>query len=87
MDIFSTETASLNLLFMTTEERTANDASRMQKKLINHILDHLDDEQAPPSIQDLGNDAFAHGFQAGYRKPYQQWGEEVEGRMRHTMEE
>jgi hypothetical protein len=81
MDIINTGTASLDLLFMTTEERAASDASRILKKLINYILDHLDDKQAPPSIQDLRNDAFARGFQAGYRKAYQQWGEEVEERI------
>jgi hypothetical protein len=81
MDIINTGTASLDLLFMTTEERTANDASRVLKKLINYILEHLDDEQAPPSIQNLCNNAFAHGFHAGYREAYKQWGEEVEERL------
>jgi hypothetical protein len=81
MDIINTGTASLDLLFMTTEERIASDTSRILKKLINYILDHLDDKQAPPSIQELWNDTFARGFQAGYRKAYQQWGEEVEERM------
>jgi hypothetical protein len=81
MDIISTGMASLNLLFMTTEERIASDASHILKKLINYILDHQDNKQAPPSIQDLQNNAFACGFQAGHRKVYQQWGVEVEERM------
>jgi hypothetical protein len=51
------------------------------KKLINYILDHLDDEQAPPSIQNLQNNTFTCGFQAGYREAYKQWGEAVEERL------
>jgi hypothetical protein len=53
MDILGMGTASLDLLFMTPEERTAHDVNRMLKKLINYILDHLDDKQSPPSMQDL----------------------------------
>ena len=81
MDILSSGTAALDLLFMTSEECTANDACCVLKKLINYILDHLDDKQAPPSIQDLQNHTFARGFQAGYREAYKRWGEEVEERL------
>ena len=81
MDVIGTGTASLDLLFMTPEERAAHDASRVLKKLINYILDHLDDKQLLPSIQDLRNEPFARGFQAGYREAYKQWGEEVEERL------
>jgi hypothetical protein len=41
-------------------------AQRMLKQLINDICDHLDDEQAPPSAQDLCNNKFFHRFRAGY---------------------
>ena len=71
MDIISTGTASLDLLFMTTEEHAAHEASRLLKKLINYILDHLDDKGLPPSLQDLQNERFARGFQAGYVKAYE----------------
>jgi hypothetical protein len=81
MDILSTGTASLDLLFMTPEERTAHDVNCMLKKLINYILDHLDDKQSPPSMQDLRNEPFACGFQAGYREAYRQWSEEGEERL------
>jgi hypothetical protein len=81
MDILSMGTASLDLLFMTPEECTAHDVNRMLKKLINYILDHLDDKQSPPSMQDLQNEPFARGFQAGYREAYRQWGEEGEERL------
>jgi len=73
--------AAFDLLFMTSKERAANDACHVLKKLINYILDHLDDKQAPPSIQDLQNDTITCGFQAGYREAYKQWGEEVEERL------
>ena len=81
MHIINTRTASLDLLFITTEECAARDMSHTLKKLINYILDVLDDKQAPPSIQDVWNNTFTHGFQGGYRKLYQQWGEEVEERL------
>jgi hypothetical protein len=81
MDILGMGTASLDLLFMTPEERTAHDVNRMLKKLINYILDHLDDKQSPPSMQDLRNEPFARGFQAGYREAYRQWSKEGEERL------
>ena len=56
-------------------------AQRMLKRLINDICDHIDDEQAPPSSQDLMNNRFFHGFRAGYREAYRQWGVEIEERM------
>jgi hypothetical protein len=56
-------------------------AQCMLKRLINDICDHLDDEQVPPSAQDLRNNKFFHGFQAGYREAYRQWGVEIEERM------
>jgi hypothetical protein len=62
MDILSMETASLDLLFMTPEERTAHDVNHVLKKLINYILDHLDDKQSPPSMQDLQNEPFSCSF-------------------------
>jgi hypothetical protein len=86
MDIIGTGTASLDILFMTTEECTACEANHLLKKLINYILDHLDDKQLPPSLQDLQNEHFAHGFQAVYIQAYKQWGEEVEERLDEAYE-
>jgi hypothetical protein len=80
MNILGTETVSLDLLFMTPKECIAHNASHMLKKLINYILDHLDDKQPPPSMQNLWNKPFACGFQAGYKEAYRQWGEEGEER-------
>jgi len=45
-------------------------AQRMLKRLINDICNHLNNEQAPPSAQDLCNNKFFHGFRAGYREAY-----------------
>jgi len=86
MDIIGSGTASLDLLFMTTEERTASDATRRLNKLINNVLDHVDDERIPPSLQDLRNATFARGFQAGYREAYRQWGEEADERLDEAYE-
>jgi hypothetical protein len=73
--------ATLNVFSITNEECGAGDVRHMLKKLINSILDHLDDKQASPGIQDLSNDSFTRGFRAGYREAYKQWGEEVEERL------
>ena len=62
-------------------------AQHMLKRLINDICDHLDDEQAPLSAQDLRNNNFFHGFRAGYREAYRQWGVEVEERMDEVFEQ
>jgi hypothetical protein len=74
-------TAALNTFFMTTEEHTTEDVCHVLKKLINNILNGLDDEQAPATLQDLNNNVFVHGFRVGYREAYKQWGEEVEDRL------
>jgi flagellar biosynthesis/type III secretory pathway protein FliH len=59
----------------------------MLKWLINDICDHLDDEHMPPSTQDLRNNKFFHGFRAGYREAYRQWGVEVEESMDEVFKE
>jgi hypothetical protein len=57
--------AVLNLFFMTS-----SDAQCMLKKLINSVLDHLDDNQALIGIQDLSNDTFVPGFRVGYTEAW-----------------
>ena len=72
---------------MSDEDPDKIKARRMLKCLINDICDHLNDEQAPPSAQDLMNNRYFQGFRAGYREAYRQWGIEVEERMDEVIEE
>jgi hypothetical protein len=74
-------TATLDTFSITTEEQPSSQAHRALKKLINDILDRLDDEQAPATLQNLNNSVFIQGFRTGYREAYKQWGEEVEERL------
>src|ERR1700679_1379117 len=67
-------------------EHDAKLAQHMLKRLINDICDHLDDERAPPSAQDLRNNKFFQGFRAGYREAYRQWGVEIEERMAEAFD-
>ena len=81
MDPLQMKSATLNMFSITMEEQPSNQAQHTLKKLFNNILDRLDDEQVPATLQDLNNDVFVRGFQAGYREAYKQWGEEVEERL------
>lgn len=75
------KTATLDTFSITTEERPSSQAHRALKKLINDILDCLDDEQAPATLQNLNDSVFIQGFRTGYREAYKQWGEEAEERL------
>ena len=72
---------------MATEEHNTKAAQRILKKLINYIVNHLEEDQAPPSLQNLNNNNFARGFEAGYREAYRQWGVEIEERLDEAFKE
>jgi hypothetical protein len=68
-------------------DHDAKMAQRMLKQLINDICDHINEEQAPPSAQELRNNKYFQGFRAGYREAYRQWGVEIGERMDESYEE
>ena len=80
-------TACQAILLMATEELNTQAAECILKKLINYIINHLEEEQAPPSLQNLNNNNFAHGFKAGYWEAYRQWGVEIEERLDEAFKE